>query len=95
MASPAVVSRAHRILDILAAALVVTGGVLFSVAFAGLERLRRTPMPEYAEGMPIDQLSSYYRFSAMSWAGLAGVALGIGLGVYAWRQHRAARRSAD
>ncbi len=82
-------------LDILSATLVVAGGVLFSIAFAGLERLHRTPMSEYVDGMPIEQLSRYHRLSAMSWAGLAAVALGVGVGVYGWRQHRAAARIAD
>lgn len=89
------VSRAHRLLDALSASLVIIGGVLFSFAFAGLARLHRLPGPEYVHGMRIEQLSRYYRLSAMSWAGLAMVVLGVMLGVYTWLQHRAARPVAD
>lgn len=90
-----VVSRAHRRLDLLATMLVTIGALLFTIAFIGLRRLHSVTLPEYRVGMPIEQLSRYYRLSLMSWAGLGIVAFGIAIAIYSWARHRAAARAAD
>lgn len=92
--SVVVVSRAHRRLDVLATSLVTIGALLFTIAFIGLRRLH-SASPEYTVGMPIEQLSRYYRLAVMSWTGLGIVVFGIAIAVFSWARHRAAVRAAD
>jgi hypothetical protein len=88
------VSRAHRALDLLAAALVIAGSVAFAFGFVGLERVRNEGVIAYTRGMTIEQLARYHRFTLLAWAGLAIVATGIGTGIHTWMRHRARSRAA-
>lgn len=93
--TPPQVSVRHRLLDLLAALLVIAGGVVFGIAFAGLERMRRAPLAEYTPGMAIDRLAEYNGLVALSWLGVTAVVAGVGTGVHAWVRHRRATRAAD
>jgi len=89
------VSRRHRVVDLVSTLLIVAGGILYGVSYVGMERIRSAPDVGYARGMVIDQLARYHRFAALSWVALGAVALGIAIGVYAWRRHRRGGRSRD
>lgn len=92
------VGRSSRILDVVSLGLLLTGGLLFLSAFAGLESLRKRPYTEFVPSQTelFERTREHARLSRTSYVGLAicgaGIVAALSAAVHA---HIIARRKED
>ena len=74
-------SRTSRLLDVFSLGFVVFGGSCYAWAYSGMHALQRTVHDPNA---PIFAgYTRYVRLMQLSWLGIAGIGLGVAVGVYA------------
>lgn len=88
------VSRRSRIIDAVSLALILAGGFCFSAAYVGMQRLRSAAHDPNA---PIFAgYTRYVRLTQLSYLGIAAMAVGIVVAIYAALHARSeAARASD
>jgi len=83
------ISTRSRLIDLASVAALTVGGLCYATAYSGMQALRGTP---HDPGAPLFAgYTRYVRLNQLSYLGIAAIAIGIALAVYAASHARRAR----